>query len=136
MQGVPSTTIPRRPLGSSAPLSFAQQRLWFLQQLEPESTVYNELIAFKLKGPLHVEILTRAAQEIMRRHEVLRSTYTAVDGQVIQAIDLSRHLDLTVPLIDLREVPQAEREAGVQRWMTHEVQRPFHLAQEIPWRMT
>src|SRR6266566_5336432 len=134
--GARPDSIRRRPQDNPAPLSFAQQRLWFLQQLEPESTVYNELFASRLKGKLIVPALTQAAQEIMRRHEVLRSTYTAVDGQVIQAIDLSRHLDLTVPLIDLREVPQAEREAGVQRWMTHEVQRPFHLAQEIPWRMT
>src|SRR6266568_5484650 len=73
--------IPRRPPGMVSSLSFAQQRLWFLQQLEPESTVYNEAMAIRLKGPLHVEALTRAAQEIMRRHEVLRSTFPIVEGQ-------------------------------------------------------
>ena len=134
MHEASSNAIPRRPQEGTVPLSFAQQRLWFLQQLEPESTVYNEAMAIRLKGPLHVEALTRAAQEIMRRHEVLRSTFPIVAGQTIQVIDPSLHVDLSVPLIDLRGVPQAEREAEVQRRTTQEVQRPFHLTEEIPWR--
>src|SRR5436190_9210671 len=132
---VQSSTIPRRSQHSPTPLSFAQQRFWFLQQLEPNSSVYNELIAFKLVGSLNIAVLRQAAQEIMRRHESLRSTYAMVDGQVIQVINQALHKNLTVHLIDLREVPEAEREAELQRRMTQEAQRPFSLEREIPWRM-
>src|SRR6266568_2834330 len=124
--------IPRRPPGMVSSLSFAQQRLWFLQQLEPESTVYNEAMAIRLKGLLNVEAITQAAQEIIRRHEVLRSTFPMVDGQVIQVVHPS--LDLHVPFVDLRGVPLAEREAVAQRRIAEEVQRPFYLAEEVPWR--
>jgi len=130
--GARPVSIQRRPQDNPAPISFAQQRLWFLQQLEPESTVYNELIASRLKGQLIVPALTQASREIMRRHEVLRSTFPMVDGQVIQVVHPS--LDLHVPFVDLRGVPLAEREAVAQRRIAEEVQRPFYLAEEVPWR--
>src|ERR1051326_2007021 len=81
-----STAIVHEPERGHTPLSFAQQRFWFLQQLEPESSVYNEPIAFKLAGRLDITALERAAREIMCRHEVLRSTYAMTGGQVIQEI--------------------------------------------------
>lgn len=133
-EGDRTTDIPRRAQEDAAPLSFAQQRLWFMQQWEPESAVYNEVVAIRLSGPLHVEALTLAVREIMRRHEVLRSTYPTVDGQAQQLIDPSVHESLTIDLIDLREVPAGEREAEMQRRIAREVQRPFHLGQEVPWR--
>jgi amino acid adenylation domain-containing protein len=126
--------IPWRSQDGPAPLSFAQQRLWFLQQLEPESTVYNEAMASRMRGPLNVEALAQAAREIMRRHEVLRSTYPTIDGQTRQSIDPSLHESWTVPLIDLGGIPAAEREEEAQRRIAQEVQRPFHLDQEVPWR--
>ncbi|MFL5628991.1 MAG: condensation domain-containing protein, partial [Ktedonobacteraceae bacterium] len=129
-----TTDIPRRAQEKAAPLSFAQQRLWFMQQWEPESAVYNEVVAIRLNGPLHVEALTQAVREIVHRHEVLRSTYPTIDGQAQQVIDPSLHESLTIDLIDLREVPAGEREAETQRRIAWEVQRPFHLEQEIPWR--
>ena len=61
--------------GGKCPLSFAQQRLWFIQELDPESSVYNEPLAVRLHGPLNIAALTHVAQEITRRHEVLRSTF-------------------------------------------------------------
>lgn len=134
--GVPtSTAIAHEPQSSHTPLSFAQQRFWFLQQLEPESSVYNEPIAFKLKGSLDIAALRQAAQAILRRHEILRSMYVAVDGQVMQVVSEVPPEEVILRLIDLREVSEMEREAELERTMTREVQRPFHLDQEIPWRM-
>src|SRR5579884_283942 len=117
-----------------APLSFAQQRLWFLQRLEPESSAYNEPIAVYMRGKLNVEALTQTAREITRRHEILRSTFPMIDGQAVQVIDPTFHLNLTLPFIDLRGIPAAEREAAVQRKVKEELERPFHLEREMPWR--
>ncbi|HLH61200.1 MAG TPA: amino acid adenylation domain-containing protein [Ktedonobacteraceae bacterium] len=117
-----------------APLSFAQQRLWFLQRLEPESSAYNEPIAVYMRGTLNIEALTQTAREITRRHEILRSTFPMIDGQVVQVIDPTLHLNLTLPFIDLRGIPAVERETAVQRKVKEELERPFHLEREMPWR--
>src|SRR5579871_324539 len=115
--------IMHEPQGAmNSPTSFAQQRFWFLQQLEPESSVYNEPIAFKLKGSLDIAALRRAAQEIMRRHEILCSMYAMIDRQVIQAVSQVPPENAVVRLIDLREAPAMEREAELARTMTWEVQ--------------
>src|ERR1700675_3208598 len=100
----------------AVPLSFAQQRLWFIQELEPENTAYNELIAVRLSGSLHLPALTAAVREVVRRHEILRTTFSRHDGQVVQQIDpdLQTHLDL--PLIDLQTLPPAQREEEAQRY--------------------
>lgn len=134
LQEGPSTGIPRRLHEEAAPLSFAQQRLWFMQQWEPESTVYNEAVAIRLSGPLQLEALTQAVREIARRHEVLCSTYPTVDGQAQQVIDPSLDERLSIDLIDLRDVPAAEREVEARRRVAQEVQRPFQLGLEVPWR--
>src|SRR5690349_10886410 len=81
-----SDSIEPCPDKSTAPLSFAQLRLWFLQQLEPESPAYNEPIMTRLSGPLNVEALKLTALDIRERHEVLRSTYQMIDGQVVQVV--------------------------------------------------
>lgn len=134
LQEGPSTGIPRRPQEEAAPLSFAQQRLWFMQQWEPESTVYNEAVAIRLSGPLHLEALTQAVREIARRHEVLCSTYPTIDGQAQQVIDPSLDERLSIDLIDLRGIPTAVREVEARRRVAQEVQRPFQLGLEVPWR--
>ena len=67
-------------------LSFAQQRLWFLDQLEPGSTVYNVPGALRIKGPLDVGVLKESASEIVRRHEALRTTFSIVEGEPVQVI--------------------------------------------------
>lgn len=79
--------IPVRPQENAIPLSFAQQRLWFLDQYEPESPVYNLCYAIRLTGNLWIPILERCFQEILDRHEVLRTTYSVVDGEPIQVIN-------------------------------------------------
>jgi len=114
------------------PLSFAQQRLWFLNQLEPNSCAYNMPAAYRLTGQLNITALEQSLNEIIRRHEVLRITFPAVDGQPSQAI--APTITLTLPLIDLGEHPETEREVIAQQIATQEAQQPFNLAQEPLFR--
>lgn len=119
---------PVRPVSrdGALPLSFAQQRLWFLDQWEPANSTYNTSAAFRLIGPLNVGALERSLNEIVRRHDALRTTFPSVDGQPVQAI--APVLTLSLPAVDLRNLPEPEREAEVQRLMGREAQRPFDLA--------
>jgi amino acid adenylation domain-containing protein len=107
------------------PLSFAQQRLWFLDQLQPNSAFYNLPAAVRLTGKLDVAALEQSFNAIVRRHEALRTTFTSQDGRPSQVIAPSLHL--TVPVEDLAAFPQDERETKAQRTATEEVQRPFDL---------
>src|ERR1044072_9652042 len=100
-------TIPRREAPSHAPLSFAQQRLWFLYQLEPDSIAYNMPTALRLTGRLNTDALERSLNEIIRRHEILRTTFRLVDNQPVQII--AEQLTLRMPVIDLQHA--GEREA-------------------------
>ena len=86
---VSSQTIPRRQADKPLLLSFAQQRLWFLDQLEPNSSIYNVPAGLRLSGPLNVACLERSLNEIVRRHEALRTTFPAVEGQPVQVISPS-----------------------------------------------
>src|SRR5437773_5435116 len=99
---VKTLSIPKRPAAESAPLSFAQQRLWFIDQLEPGSPAYHVATALRLCGPLDVAALERAIAQIVERHEVLRTRFPAVDGTPIQVIDSPRPVPL--PVIDVTEV--------------------------------
>src|SRR5262245_51948427 len=108
----------------SFPLSFAQQRLWFLDQLQPSSPTYNLLAAFRLQGTLNMALLQQSFNEIIRRHATLRTTFATVDGQPIQVV--SPALTVTVAMVDLQEFPGSEHEAEVQRLVTAEAQRPFN----------
>src|SRR4029453_16312911 len=107
-------------------LSFAQQRLWFLDQLYPGHAQYNLPSAVPLTGPLEVAVLEQCLSEIIRRHEILRTTFAAANGQPVQVISPSRPVSL--PVIDLQDLPRAEREAEAQRLANEEAQRPFDLA--------
>ena len=126
-------TIPQRPSGTTAPLSFAQQRLWFLQQLDPENTAYNEVIALHLHGALNYEALTLAIRTLVQRHEILRSIFPIVGDEVCQVVSPVEQKDVAVPLVDLRHVA-GERMHEARRWIDTEVQRPFHLMEELSWR--
>ncbi len=107
------------------PLSYAQQRLWFLDQLYPGSPLYNIPAAIQLNGPLHIRALQHSLNEIVRRHEVLRTTFTVIEGQPVQAV--IPQLTLALPVIDLGLHPMSERAAEVQRRITKEAQTPFDL---------
>ena len=118
-------TIPRRQARSYAPLSFAQQRLWFLHQLEPDSIAYIMPTALRLTGRLNTDALEWSINEIIRRHESLRTTFRLVDNQPVQVI--AEQLTLKMPVVDLQTFPAEEREAKVMRLATEEAQRPFDL---------
>ncbi|HEY0171186.1 MAG TPA: amino acid adenylation domain-containing protein, partial [Pyrinomonadaceae bacterium] len=118
--------MPRRRDAGPPPLSFEQQRLWFLQQLEPESPAYNLPTALRLHDALDADALERGLNEIVRRHESLRTTFRIVDGRPRQIIADARHARL--PLVDLSGLPDAGREAEAQRLLEEEIRRPFDLA--------
>jgi hypothetical protein len=120
-----SQIISRRSSRETFPLSYAQQRLWFLNQLEPDSSFYNVPAAVRLTGPLNVPALEGALGEIVRRHEVLRTTFPAINGQPLQAVSPAGLFSLSV--IDLTELPEAEREARARRIASLEARRPFNL---------
>ena len=106
--------------------SFAQERLWFLDQLEPNSPVYNVHIASKLRGPLRVATLEESLQTIVERHEALRTTFVPVEGRPLQAI--APHLTLPLPLLDLSALPERVREQHFQHVAATVVKLPFDLA--------
>ena len=108
------------------PVSFAQQRLWFLDQLEPESSFYNIPAAVRLTGPLNMAALKGSLNEIVRRHESLRTTFETINGEPAQVVVPS--LDLALPMIDLGELPESRREAELRRLVIEEGRRPFNLA--------
>ncbi|MGD2146471.1 MAG: amino acid adenylation domain-containing protein [Anaerolineae bacterium] len=118
--------IPGRGGASACPLSFAQERLWFLDQFEPGSGLYNLPMVRRLRGMLDVHALERSLNEIVRRHASLRTTFPDVDGQPVQAVSPS--LTIVLPVVDLGEVPRGEGEARARQLAADEVQRPFDLA--------
>ena len=109
-EGIDSSStqrITRRKEAGPVPLSFAQERLWFLDRLVPNSPVYNIPVAVRLTGPLNVPALEWSLNEIVRRHESLRTTFAEKDGRPFQVIAPSLTIRLTI--VDIREIPEAER---------------------------
>jgi len=105
------------------PLSFAQERMWFLNQLEPNSSFYNELLTWQFHGYLNVVTLSKSLNKIIQRHSTLRTNFAIVNGQPTQVI--AANLTLNVAIIDLQDVAEPERE--VQRLATAKVEEPFDL---------
>jgi hypothetical protein len=108
------------------PLSFAQQRLWFLSQLEPASANYNLPTIVRLRGYLDIDAFERTVNEIVRRHEVLRTSIRVAGREPRQVIAPPTGLEL--PLIDLSALPAAEREAGARQLAAEQAQHPFDLS--------
>src|SRR6267378_1055398 len=95
------------------PMSFAQQRLWFLDQFEPGSASYNISRAARLTGQLNLAALQGALNAIMARHESLRTNFVSVDGEPVQII--SSASEIKIEVLDLETLPQVEREREAQR---------------------
>ena len=134
----PIVPLPRN-LGDSygnrvLPLSFAQQRLWFLDQLVPENPFYNMPAAVQLQGHLNLDALKQAFNAIVQRHETLRTTFAIVEGQPAQII--APGLSLHLPVIDLQNVPIVERDTIIQQLATEEAHRPFNLTAGSLLRVT
>ncbi len=108
------------------PLSFAQQRLWFLEQYEPDTSMYNIPEALIVTGPLNRDVLQKTLNAIIARHETLRTTFVAIDGLPMQVI--ADFTPIELPYIDLRNLPKEIREAEAMRMKHEEAVRPFQLA--------
>jgi len=117
--------IERVPRTEPLPLSFAQERLWFLDQLEPGSPLYNVPVALRLKGQLDLDAFAVTFREIVRRHEALRTSFGGADGKPVQVIEPEASLD--VPLVDISHLPADEREAALARLAEEEARKPFDL---------
>ncbi|NPC46572.1 non-ribosomal peptide synthase/polyketide synthase, partial [Corallococcus exiguus] len=115
----------RASADSPRPLSFAQQRLWFLDQLTPGDASYNLPTALRLTGPVDVESLRRAFEALVTRHDALRTTVHEVQGQATQHVHAPA--TWTLPLMDLSALPDAQREAEAWRKLEEEAHQPFHL---------
>ncbi|MFL6282296.1 MAG: amino acid adenylation domain-containing protein [Pyrinomonadaceae bacterium] len=124
-KGAPEGQLVRRARQSHTPLSFAQQRLWFLYQLEPDTPFYNISRVFFLSGSLDARALGRSLDEVVRRHEILRTSFVEVDGEPSQVVAEARPGALRV--IDLRALTEAERACEVERLSTEQARLPFDL---------
>ncbi|BAY48347.1 McnC protein [Scytonema sp. HK-05] len=138
------TSTPLVPISRNRnlPLSFAQQRLWFLDQLVPNNPFYNVPAAFRLTGSLNLTALEQTFNEIVRRHEALRTTFVILEGQPVQVI--APILNVSLAVRDLQQLPQVvvaptprdQREKEARRLMTQEAQRPFNLSTDPLLRVT
>jgi len=124
--GAQAPKLERSERTVDALLSFGQQGLWYLWQLEPAAALYNRASIVRLNGPLQVKLLLRAFSEVLRRHEALRTTFPIVAGQPVQRV-LSA-TPLLAPVLDLSEVPAAEREGEAMRLAREYARQPFDLA--------
>src|SRR6185312_5352620 len=118
--------ITRRRQGDSCPLSLEQEHLWFLDQLEPNSFAYNLSSSYRLVGALNLAALEQCFNEVIRRHEALRTTFVSTDGRPRQVIAPS--LTLKIPTIDFTSIAETERPANLQRLITTYSQTPFDLS--------
>lgn len=129
LQDLPLTPVDR---AHRLPLSFSQQRLWFLHQLEPDQAAYNIFSALFLYGPLNRDLFARALTELTARHEVLRTTFAMHEGEAYQHIDSVHQAPLII--IELDEAQQ--NEATIRQVAREESLRPFDLAMGPLWRVT
>ncbi len=118
--------LQRANTSSRLPLSFAQQRLWFLHHLKPESALYNVPVALRIRGKFDTRVLQQAVNEIVRRHEVLRTTYRMEDGEIWQEIGPAE--SVLVFWDDLTILDAQERELKTEQLVNEEAQKPFDLA--------
>ena len=108
------------------PLSFAQQRLWFIHQLNPESPVYNMRHAVRLLGQLDVDTLEQSLVAIVQRHEILRTTFAATEGEPVQVV--SESMPVYLHKVDFSHLPESEREKATRKFTLDEVRQPFDLS--------
>ncbi|HFE52348.1 MAG TPA: amino acid adenylation domain-containing protein, partial [Bacteroidetes bacterium] len=116
------------------PLSFAQERLWFLHQLEPESAVYNITEALRFSGDFDPDVFVRSLKRVVDRHEVLRTTFSEVKGRPVQVVHDDFELPVTV--VDLGRLTEKEASAEVERLTRLESRRPFDLQRGPLFRVT
>lgn len=118
--------LPQSRDNTAFPLSFAQQRLWFLDRLEPGSPLYNIPSVLRVKGHLNIDALENSFNEIIKRHEVLRTIFSEEKGEALQIIQPELHLP--IEQIDLTQIPEDDREKEFLRLAVEESLKPFNLA--------
>ncbi|MBW4635809.1 MAG: amino acid adenylation domain-containing protein [Iphinoe sp. HA4291-MV1] len=128
------TITPTQRTSNQFPLSFSQERLWFLDRLEGLSNKYNIPIALQIQGNLNVAVLEQALATIIQRHEILRTRFTITNGTLVQVIDSNSNL--TLPVVDLQEFPQDQRSHQVQQKVKEELETPFDLSKSHSLRVT
>ena len=130
----PRTTIPPRPSKTSAPLSFSQQRLWFLTQLEPDHPFYNVPTALRLEGELNINACQQALNQLVNRHEILRTTFGTINEQPQQNI----HSQMPLPIrrVDLSALSAADQERAVAQLAASDGAQAFDLRQGPLLRVT
>ncbi|MGZ4135759.1 MAG: condensation domain-containing protein, partial [Tumebacillaceae bacterium] len=131
---VQNQRIPRRTSDDVLPLSFSQQRLWFIDRMGQAGTSYNMPYLLHLQGKLQVDALKGALQEVVERHEILRTTFPMVNGEPVQAIAPVQELPLH--LLDVRGLTEQERESTLQKRLAEEASYPFRLAEGPLFRVT
>ncbi len=124
-QAFPAPPIQKVKRNGGLPLSFSQQRLWFLHQLEPNGTGYHSPLVVWLKGPLRVSALKQSLQIVVDRHESLRTTFPLIEGQPIQVI--ASQLNVPWQVMNMPDVPAADREEWLRSIVREEIGRPFNL---------
>jgi amino acid adenylation domain-containing protein/non-ribosomal peptide synthase protein (TIGR01720 family) len=122
---LPSATIPRIAREGLLPVSFTQERIYFIQQLAPESSAYQFQATMRFSGDLDLPVLQQCLDEIVQRHEIFCTTYQAVNGRLFQVIHPHQSIDFTV--VDLQTVPESEREIAAQRLIAAQVQQPLDI---------
>jgi amino acid adenylation domain-containing protein len=124
-QGVPTTPIRPVPRAGALPMSFGQEGLWYLHQMEPELSAYNIAEAYRIVGRLDLEALRASLNEVVQRHEALRTTFAMVGGQPCQVVAPECRVEL--PMEDLSALPDSEREARARDDAVEEAKRPLDL---------
>ena len=130
--GTPGIAIPPCDRSTPIPLSFPQEQLWFLDQLQPGSVDYNERWALRMEGNLDIDSLERAVCEVTRRHESLRTTFPVLDGQPVQDI---HPFDPQAPVLQIQALAASEDPAELERRLDEATYQPFDLGQGPLWRV-
>jgi hypothetical protein len=112
--------------GEPARASFAQERLWFLHQLDPQSAAYNVPRAIRIRGNVDLNVLQESLNKIVARHDTLRTHLALVDGSLRQIVD--EHVSIELPIVDLSDLPADERARRAKDLIEHEAALPFDLS--------
>ena len=128
------SSLKRRLESGPAPLSFIQQQLWFIHELEPSSPAYNVPAVLWMHGPLHAEALERALNRTLERQEALRTVFPSRDDGPVQVVEPFQPRNL--PLVDLQEFPQADRKSRAEQFVRREAHKPFDLKRGPLFRAT
>jgi hypothetical protein len=131
-QNNPIDTIPKREQEGSAPLSYSQERLWIMSQLEPDSPIYNVAGGIHFNGPLNVVALEQALTEVVHRHHILRSRFLTIDSQPRQQV--MPDAELPLERLDLSRDTDSEKELALDEYVQTLIRKPFRLDKKPPLR--